>query len=175
MRARLAGPAVAGLLLALAAACSGGAESIQPGQWETVIHMTAGQAEPVTSTTTSCLGDYNAAEEALTAITGSDEGSSLLGGCLPTDPETGTIVDGSGLSNGEISTPAACMGSRGGPLSEPIMIRVRFEGRYTGTSVNSTFVVEEPLGRDGQYSGTLAARRTGDCPAWPTHRIPDSR
>ena len=130
--------------------------------------MAAGQAEWATSTTASCVNDHAAAEAPLTSITSDDQG--LLGGCLPADPGSGVAIDESGFSNGEISTSAACLAPRSGPLSEPIMIRVRFEGRYTGTSVNSRFVVEEPLGRDQPQSGRTASRSGRGAEARLPHR-----
>lgn len=134
-------------LAAFAAGCSGSGGAIQPGNWETT--STLGGA---TRTMTRCISE--------------PEASDPVDGLLRTATWSQCQVQESRFSGGEISAHATCMGYTQAVVPSSVSTRISLEGRYTATSIDgrisSTRIDQQDATTE---TGTVAARRIGDCPA----------
>ena len=155
--------------LALLAACSGGSDQIQPGMWETTSRMTEveipgmppavaeqmkAQMANQTQTQSQCITPEQAANPAGNMLNAGGDAQ----GCQFSD---------STFSGGVIRVRGTCPGPAGAGTAN-----MSWEGTYTATTMEGriTAEVQAPPGAQGgpqniRMSGTLASRRTGDCPA----------
>jgi hypothetical protein len=157
--------------LALLAACSGGgSDQIQPGMWETTTRMTEievpgmppeiaqqmkAQMQNQSQTQSQCITPEQAANPAGNVL---NQGSDAQG-CNFSD---------STFAGGRINVRGTCPGP-GGQGSATMS----WEGSYTATTMEGRIraEVQAPAGAAAtgpqtiRMSGTLSARRTGECPA----------
>lgn len=156
--------------LALIAACSGGNNSIQPGQWEMTTRMTeievpgappeiANQMRTAMANQTQTQNRCITPEEAANPTRGMMNPSGQAEGCTFTDQ---TFAGGRILVSGSCPAP----GGQG-------TVQTRLEGTYTGTTMETRVSAEVQAGasappgmpRTVRMTGTMTGRRTGDCPA----------
>ena len=131
---------------ALACGCSGSGDSIQPGNWETKATLAG-----ATRTMTRCITE--------------PEASDTVDGLLRTATWSQCQVQESRFSGGEISARAMCMGFTQAVVPSAVNRRVSLDGKYDATSIegriSSTRIDEQDAPTE---TGTVSARRVGDCP-----------
>ena len=139
-------PMIVLVLAGLACGCSGSGDSIQPGNWETKSTLAG-----ATRTMTRCIAE--------------PEASDPVEGLVRTATWSQCQIQESRFSGGEISASATCMGYSQDVVPRSINRQVSLNGKYTPTSVDasisSTRIDEQNAPAE---TGTLAARRIGDCP-----------
>jgi hypothetical protein len=157
--------------LALLFACSGSAVSLQPGQWETTTRMTSievpGAPEAMVTQMRAQLA--NRADTQSRCIT-PQEAANPAGNMLnPGGGGQGCTFTDNTFAGGVINVNGSCAGP-GGRGS----MRMGLQGSYTATTIEGRVSAEvtappgaAPPGtpQTVRMSGTMTARRTGDCPA----------
>jgi hypothetical protein len=134
-------------LAAFAAGCSESGGAIQAGNWETKSTLAG-----ATRTMTRCISE--------------PEASDPMDGLLRTATWSQCQVQESRFSGGEISAHATCTGFTQAVVPSAVSRRISLAGTYTPTSIegriSSTRIDQQDAPTE---TGTVAARRIGDCPA----------
>ena len=160
--------AMTGVAVAMLAACSGGPDSIQPGQWETTTRMTEVEAPGMPEAALAQMRAQlaNQTQTQSSCIT-PEQAANPTGGLLSGSDSSGCQFGDSTFSGGRIAINGTCPGP-GGPGS----MRLTMEGSYTATTMEGTVTTQmsAPPGAAGgveniRMSGTFNSRRTGDCPS----------
>ena len=141
--------AIAALALPIAA-CSGGSP-IQAGMWQVTTKLKAGQTELWESKVERCI----------TAAEADDPGLSILSGTPLGQCATGQ----SRYSGGTLSVVGSCLGRMHPMATSATSTSITLNGRYSATSIDGEF--SATIATESQaspQSGTMTARRTGDCP-----------
>ena len=134
-------------LAAFGAGCSGSGDSIQAGNWETKTTLAG-----ATRTMTRCIAE--------------PEASDPVDGLLRTATWSQCQVQESRFSGGEISARATCTGFTQGVVPSAVSRRVSLDGKYTATSIDGSISATRIDEQDAATeTGTVSARRVGDCPA----------
>lgn len=150
--------------LSLLVACSGGAVSLQPGQWETTVHFTAmdvpGAQEAQLVAARQSMAQPNVRSACITAEEAANPASTLLS----SDAESGSCqFSENTFSGGIIRVRGTCQPPDG------TNVQMDMDGTYTGTTIESRVtqrMTAAPGGPGPQLmtlTGTLTGRRTGDC------------
>ena len=157
-------------LALLATACSGGgSDQIQPGMWETTSRMTDVQVPgmPAAQAAQMKAAMANQAQTQSQCIT-PEQAANPAGNMLNQGGDAqGCQFSDSTFAGGRINVRGTCPGPAGAGTAT-----MSWEGTYTKTTMEGriTAEVQAPAGAQGgpqtiRMSGTLASRRTGDCPA----------
>jgi hypothetical protein len=154
--------------LALLFACSGSSTTLQPGQWEMTSRMTEievpGVPEAVAAQMRAAMA--NQAQTQSRCITPAEAANPAAGMMNPTGSAEGCTFTNQTFAGGVINVAGSCPapGGRG-------QVTTTLAGTYTATTMTTTIraeVTSPPGGPPGmpqtvRMSGTMAARRTGDC------------
>jgi hypothetical protein len=153
--------------MALIAACSGSAVSLQPGQWETTIRMTSvempGAPEAMVAQMRQAASAPQTSSECMTPEEAANPASKMMnpgGGANSCQFTESTFAGGAIRVRGTCSPPGA--GRQ----------QMSMEGSYTSTTMEARITAEmqappgaNPTGPQSvRVSGTMTGRRTGDCP-----------
>lgn len=150
--------------LALLAACSGSAVSLQPGQWETTIRFTAidvpGAPEAQLTAARQLMTQPNVHSGCITPEETANPASTLLS---PDSVSGSCQFSENTFSGGIIRVRGTCQPPDG------TSTQMEMDGTYTATAIETrlTSRITAPPGVSGPPSmtltGTLTGRRTGDC------------
>jgi hypothetical protein len=150
--------------IVVAAACSGGTSTIQPGNWEMTTRFTTveipGMPEAMAKQMQSQLA--NQSQTQTRCITPA-EAANPTGGMMGSQNPQGCQFSEQTFSGGVIRVRGTCPG----PNNQG-QIRMSWEGSYTQTSMQGNITTEitgGPQGQNMRMAGTLTSRRTGDCPS----------
>jgi len=154
------------LPIALLFACSPSAVSLQPGMWETTVQFTSidlpGVPPAQLAATRAMMSQPQVHSECMTPEDAANPAQRMM------NPGTGGNAcqfGDSTFAGGTIRVHGTCQ-APGRPSSQMSM-----EGSFTATTMQATISseVHAPAGaagpQSGRMTGTLSARRTGDCPA----------
>lgn len=151
--------------IALAAACSGGAVSLQPGQWEHTVQFTSieapGVPEAQMTAMRQMMGQPRTDSECMTP----QQAANPTGNMLSPNGGQNCQFTENVFSGGTIRVHGTCQQPGGGTA------QMNMDGSYTATTMNVrlTSEVTMPPGMPGPRSvrmaGTVTGRRTGDCAA----------
>ena len=154
--------------IALVAACSGGgADTIQPGQWEMVTQMTSveapGAPEPVVAQMRSAMANQRQTQS--TCITPEQARNPSRNMVGQSNNAAGCEFSDTTFAGGNIRIRANCRPPGAGQMEMSV------DGDYTATTMNGRIAVNmQAPGMAGgggvqqiRMSGTLTGRRTGDC------------
>ena len=147
-------------VVVVAAACSSQPDSIQPGQWETSVRFTSVEVPGMPPAIAKQMQDQlaNRTQTSTTCIT-PEQAANPAGGMMGQDNPQGCNFEEQTFSGGTIRVRGTC--SQGGQ-----QVRMSWEGSYTQTTMEGTMSSEVTGGpQNMRMSGTLNARRIGDCPA----------
>jgi hypothetical protein len=151
--------------IALAAACSGSAVSLQPGQWEHTMQFTSieapGMPEAQMAAMRQMMGQPRTESECLTPQQAANPTGNML------NPQGGQNCQFSEntFAGGTIRVHGTCQQPGGGSAT------MNMDGSYTATTMNVQLTSEVTMAqgmpgpRSLRMSGTMTGRRTGDCPA----------
>ena len=147
--------------LALAAACSGNSDSIQPGNWEFTTRFTSvempGMPEAMAKQMQSQMA--NQTQTQTRCITPA-EAANPTGGMMGAQNPEGCQFSEQTFSGGTIRMRGTC------PVPGQGQMQMSWEGRYTDTTMEGNLTTELSGGpRAMRMAGPLNARRTGDCPS----------
>jgi len=140
-------------------ACSGGSDTIQPGQWEMTTRFTTveapGMPEAALKAMQSQISQAQTHSSCITPAQAANPGGDMMksggGG-------QGCQVRDSTFSGGNISVHTSCPGPGGGSMS------MSWEGNYTATTMEGRFTTAIEGGpQNMRMVGTLTGRRTGEC------------
>jgi hypothetical protein len=155
--------------LALLAACSGGADQIQPGMWETTsemvdIELPGLPEEAVAQMKARFTGQTQTQSQCITPEQAANPVESMLN---QNGGEQGCTFSETVFANGTINVRGTCPGPAGAGSAA-----MSWQGSYTADTMEGRFTAEFEAapGSEGaaggmRMSGTLKSRRTGDCPA----------
>jgi len=152
--------------IALCAACSGSAVSLQPGQWETTIQFSSiempGAPEAMVAPMRAMMGQPQTRSECMTPEEAANPANKM------TNPEGGTTgcqFAENVFAGGTIRVHGTCTSPNRGTM------QMNMDGSYTATTMQARITQEmhAPANTPGpqtiRLTGNLSARRTGDCPA----------
>jgi len=150
-------------------ACSGSSTSLQPGQWEFVSRMTEievpGVPEAMAAQMRAAM--VNQAQTQSRCITPAEAANPTSGMMNPGGNAQGCTFSEQVFDGGRIQVAGTCP-APGGQGS----VRTSLNGTYTPTTMETRLEaeVQSPGGPPGtpqtvRMTGTMNARRTGDCPA----------
>jgi hypothetical protein len=152
--------------IVLAAACSGSAVSLQPGQWETTIHFTSievpGVPEAQLAPMRAMMGQPQVHSECMTPQQAANPAGNMLN---PGSTGQNCQFSENTFSGGTIRVHGTCQQPGRGTA------QMALDGSYTATTMEARLSshVTPPAGTPGPQSvtmtGTLNGRRTGDCAA----------
>ncbi len=148
--------------LALIAACSGGADSLQPGQWEMTTRMTdvtvPGMAPAMAAQMKAAV--TNQPQTQTRCITPAEAANPAGGMMSPSGNPQGCTFTSQTFSGGAINVAGSCPGPGGGT------VQTSLEGTYTATTMDTRISANVEGGpQPMRMSGTMTGRRTGDCPS----------
>lgn len=155
-------------VIALALACSQSAVNLQPGQWEMTTIVTGVQAPGASAEMLAQMragmSQRQVMSECMTPEQVADPKRWLQNPGAPA--ERCTFTDQT-LAGGVIRVASTC------PLPDGGSTRVSLEGTYTATTIEARGSAQVVAGssappdipRNVSTTGTMTARRTGDCPA----------
>jgi len=154
---------------ALAAGCSGGADQIQPGQWETTIQFTSidipGAPPGAAEQMRQMMGQPQTRSECITPEQAANPAGNLAN---PGGDSGDCEFSEQTFAGGAIRMRGTCTPAGQGT------VQMSMEGTYTATTMQAdiTSEVTPPAGAGTnggpqaiRMSGTFSSRRTGDCPA----------
>lgn len=154
--------------IVLAAACSGSAVSLQPGQWETTMQFSSievpGVPEAQLAPMRAMMGQPQAHSECMTPEQAANPAGNMLN---PGGSGQNCTFTENTFSGGTIRVHGTCQQPGRGSA------QMTLDGTYTATTMTAriTSRVTPPPGTPGpqsvSMSGTLNGRRTGDCAARP--------
>lgn len=154
--------------IVLAAACSGSAVSLQPGQWETTIRFTSievpGAPEAAVAPMRAMMSAPQTRSECMTPEQAANPAGRMMN---PGAGANSCQYSENVFAGGTIRVHGTCQQPGRGSM------QMNMDGSYTATTMQTTLTseVHAPPGTPGpqviRMSGTLSARRTGDCPATP--------
>lgn len=149
-------------------ACSGSAVSLQPGQWETTVQFTSiempGAPEQMVAPMRAAMSAPQTRSECMTPEQAANPAGRMMN---PGGPANSCQYTENTFSGGTIRVHGTCQQPGRGSM------QMNMDGSYTATTMTATVTSEmhAPPGTPGpqaiRMSGTLAGRRTGDCPATP--------
>ena len=148
----------------LIAACSGGSDTLQPGQWETTVQIAnvevPGAPPEVAEQMAMLLRQAQTESHCLTPEQAADPTAGMAN---PTGRAEGCTFSERTFSGGRIHVVSSCPAPAG--QGE---VRSTLEGTYTPTNMEAQMNVEGPSGMPGtqqtvRLTGTMTSRRTGDC------------
>lgn len=152
--------------LAMCAACSGSAVSLQPGQWETTIQFSSiempGAPEAAVAPMRAMLGQPRTVPSCMTPADAANPGNKALN---PQGENQGCQYSENTFAGGTIRVHATCRPPTGGTM------QMNMDGSYTATTMQATISQEmhappnTPGPQTMRMTGNLTAHRTGDCPA----------
>lgn len=156
--------------VALLAACSGSAVTLQPGQWEMTTTMTnievPGAPEAVAAQMRAAMASQARTQnECITP----EEAANPVGAMMnPGGNTQGCTFSEQTFAGGVMRMAASCPAPQGGGS-----MRTSLNGTYTATTMEGQISAEVDAGantpagmpRNIRMSGTFTGRRTGDCPA----------
>lgn len=150
--------------VALAAACSGSAVSLQPGQWEHTMQFTSieapGAPEAQMAAMRQAMGQPHTESSCVTP----EQAARPTGNMLNPGGQNCQFTENT-FAGGAIRVHGTCQQPGGGSA------QMNMDGTYTATTMNVTLSSEMtmPPGMPGprsiRMSGTMTGRRTGDCAA----------
>jgi hypothetical protein len=151
--------------IAFLVACSPGAVSLQPGMWETTIQFTSidvpGVPPAQVAAMRAMMSQPQTHSECMTPEEAANPAQRMMN---PSSNGNACQFSDSTFAGGTIRVHGTCQ-AQGRGTSQTNM-----EGTYTATTMQATVSSEihPPAGTPGpqsvRMSGTLSARRTGDCP-----------
>jgi hypothetical protein len=145
-------------------ACSPGPVSLQPGMWESTVQFTSidlpGASPQELAAMRAMLSRPQTSSRCITAEEAANPAQRMM------NPAGGNACrfSESTFSNGTIRVHGNCQMPGRGPQ------QTSMEGSFTATTMQATIAsqIQAPPGTQGpqtaRMSGTLSARRTGDCP-----------
>lgn len=145
--------------LALAAACSGGSDSIEPGEWTLTMQMTEVTAANAPAGALEAM-QSQPAQTQTQCITPAQAANPDGGLFAPQSNEDCENMDFS-MSGGTISLDATCQVPGAGAME------MTMDGTYDRTTLNADLqmvMAQTPMG-EMTMSGTMTGERTGDCDA----------
>ena len=154
------------LPVALLFACSPSAVSLQPGMWETTVQFTSidvpGAPPAQIAAMRAMMSQPQSHSECMTPEQAANPTQRMMN---PGSDGNACQFTDSTFAGGTIRVHGTCQApTRGTSVTS-------MEGTYTATTIQATVSSEihPPAGTQGpqsvRMSGTLSARRTGDCPA----------
>jgi hypothetical protein len=155
------------LPIALLFACSPSAVSLQPGMWETTVQFTSidvpgAPPQQLAAMRASMMGHPQTNSSCMTAAEAANPTQRMMN---PSSNGNACQFSESTFAGGTIRVHGTCQAAGRGTQ------QMGMEGTYTATTIQATISSEitPPPGTPGpqaaHMSGTLSARRTGDCPA----------
>ena len=146
--------------VALAAACGGGSNTIQPGQWEMTTRFSSveipGMPEAMAKQMQQQMA--NQAQTQTTCITPA-QAANPAGGMFSQDPQGCNFTEQT-FSGGTIRVRGTCQVPGQGQM------QMSWEGRYTETTMEGNYTADVSGGPQSmRMRGTMTGRRTGDCPS----------
>jgi hypothetical protein len=154
------------LPIALLFACSPGAVSLQPGMWETTVQFTSidlpGAPPAQLAAMRAMMGHPQTSSSCITPAEAANPTQRMMN---PASNGNACQFSESTFAGGSIRVHGTCQAPGRGTS------QTNMEGSYTATTMTATISSEmhAPAGTPGpqsvRMSGTLSARRTGDCPA----------
>ena len=156
--------------MALLFACSGSAVSLQPGQWEMTTAMTDVQVPGAPPAMAAQMKQAMASRPQTESrcITPEEAANPTRGMMNPGGDAQGCTFTDQTFAGGVIRMAGSCPAPAGGGS-----VRTSLTGTYTATTMEAQIQAEVDAGasapqgmpRNIRMSGTMTARRTGDCPA----------
>jgi hypothetical protein len=152
--------------IVLAAACSGGSASLQPGQWEHSMQFTSIEAPGVPEAQLAQMRQMMGRPQTMSSCMTPQQAANPTGNML--NPQGGgqnCTFSENVFTGGAIRVHGTCQQPGGGSA------QMNMDGTYTATTMNVTLSSEVtmPPGMPGprtvRMSGTMTGRRTGDCAA----------
>ena len=159
--------------IVLAAACSGGAVSLQPGQWEHTIQFTSIDAPGMPEAQLGMMRQMMGRPQTESTCLTPEQAANPTGGMLSPGGGQNCQFSENVFSGGTVRVRGTCQQPGGGSA------QMSMEGTYTATTMTMqmTSEVTMPPGmpappgatapRSVRMSGTVVGRRTGDCAARP--------
>lgn len=154
------------LPVALLVACSPSAVSLQPGMWETTIQFNSidlpGAPPQELAAMRAMMGRPQTSSSCMTAAEAANPTQRMMN---PASNGNACQFSESTFAGGTIRVHGTCQAPGRGTA------QTNMEGTYTATTMqaNISSQIQAPPGTPGpqsvSMSGTLSARRTGDCPA----------
>lgn len=152
--------------IALAAACSGSAVTLQPGQWETRVQFSSiempGAPEAVLVPMRAAMSQPQVRSECMTPEQAANPTGRMMNtGSNPNACQFPENV----FTGGTIRVRGTCQDPARGTM------QISWDGSYTATTMEARVSAEmrAPPGAQGpqtiRMSGTMSGRRTGDCAA----------
>jgi hypothetical protein len=151
---------------ALLFACSGSAESLQAGQWETTVHFTSidlpGAPPAAVAPMRAAMTQPQVRSDCMTAEQAANPTARMMN--TGTNPNACQFTDNV-FTGGTIRVHGTCQDPARGSM------QISWDGSYTATTMTAQVTTEmhAPAGTQGpqtiRMSGTMTGRRTGDCPA----------
>jgi hypothetical protein len=152
--------------IVLAAACSSSAVSLQPGQWETTVRFTSievpGAPEAAVAPMRAMMSAPQTRSECMTPEQAANPAGRMMN---PGAGANSCQYSENVFAGGAIRVHGTCQQPGRGSM------QMNMDGTYTATTMQTTLTseVHAPPGTPGpqvvRMSGTLSARRTGDCAA----------
>ena len=145
---------------------SGGAVALQPGQWETTMQFNNIEAPGVPEQQLAAMRQAMSQPRTMSQCITAQQAANPMGNMMG-QQQQGCNFTKNTFAGGTIDISGTC--SPGGQQAQMTMT-----GNYTANSMNAQIStsVRPPAGTPGpqevRMSGTLSARRTGDCPAGGT-------
>jgi hypothetical protein len=150
----------------LAAACSGSAVTLQPGQWETTIRFTSIEAPGMPPAMMAAMRARMGTPQTISQCMTPQQAANPTGNMMnPGGRPNGCQYTENTFSGGTIRVHGSCQQPGAGS------VRMTLDGSYTATTMAAQMTQEmhAPPGTPGpqaiNVSGPLTARRIGDCPA----------
>ena len=155
--------------MALLFACSGSAVTLQPGQWEMTTTMTdvqvPGAPEAMAAQMKAAMASQPRTESR--CITPEEAANPTRGMMSPSGNAQGCTFTDQTFAGGVIRMAGTCPAPAGGG-----QVRTSLEGSYTATTMEARLSAQVDAGasappgmpRNISMTGTMNARRTGDCP-----------